>query len=509
MYVSSRAVRLGPEIEIPMAPLIAIVDADRRYVARLAGQLQRHGYRVVVADALNSALRLLTEHRVSILLTELRIGASQGIELVEAVPNLSPGTRVIVMSAEASAEDYKRVIRLGAVELLTKPFSVETLITALGTASDSGHGFRGSLHGIELVDVLQLLHVERRSVSVQIGERGRIYMQDGEIVDATLGPHQGEAALGRLLSANSGLIQTGRLEDRAPTINKPFAPLILDTLRQIDEQRGARSSPNARPLSSPLSSGLVPSSEAPRSSGHRPIAEPGMASGRRPRSSVGRNLIYAVVGLMLLLIGIVGGWRLTAPPKTPTKAAAPVAAVDAATDPIAAVDAASETVDVPPETRKLVVRTEPAGLELVDAKSGASLGRSPITVDLRPEDLPLRVRVVIQGQDVSTPLLVTDELPPSAVQHRTLDVTAILDKYKAKPKKRRRKTGSRRRRKAAESVDALPRAAPSVPAAQIPEIPKRKAVGRSGSSKTSTSISNPESLFETIEEGHPTFGTVD
>ncbi len=216
-----------------MSPLIAIVDADLAFAGQLAKRLEQQGYRVATVDTIDGARGLLSERRVSILLTELRVGRGDGMKLVAAAPTLSPGTRVVVMTALASAEDYKRAIRLGAVELLTKPFTVQALMAALQTASDSFHGFRGSLHGIDLIDVLQLLHMERRSVSIRIGQQGTIHMRDGEIVAARLGAYEGVQALDRLLSTNSGLIETRRFEKPERTISEPFNALILDTLRRI------------------------------------------------------------------------------------------------------------------------------------------------------------------------------------------------------------------------------------------------------------------------------------
>jgi hypothetical protein len=165
-----------------------------------------------------------------------------GIDLVQTAQAKSPDTRAILMSAFASARDSQAAMELGVVRVLCKPFSRAQLRQAIDEAVDSKTGFRGSIHGLSLVDMLQMLHFARRSItlSVAIGSRhGSIHLRGGEIIDADCGELSGEVALGVLLQTSSGSLSTSVLASRTTTIARDFQGLLLDALREGDERAAA------------------------------------------------------------------------------------------------------------------------------------------------------------------------------------------------------------------------------------------------------------------------------
>jgi CheY-like chemotaxis protein len=77
---------------------------------------------------------------------------------------------------------------------------------------ESREEVEGRLAQIPLADLLQLFHLNRRSGTFELrrrtadgrGERGRIYLHEGDIVQAASGPVDGEKALFRLLTWTDG-----------------------------------------------------------------------------------------------------------------------------------------------------------------------------------------------------------------------------------------------------------------------------------------------------------------
>jgi CheY-like chemotaxis protein len=220
---------------------ILIVEDDERLRSAVARDLSHRGFDVTSVVSVDDALSCLRERVYDVLLTDLRMGERDGIDLLGRLPDIAPRTPAILMSAFATARDHQRAIELGAVQVLCKPFTSLDLAHAIRQAVECESGFRGNLHGISLVDVLQMFHFARRSVCVTVGGRdgGDIHVHEGEIVHAASGELAGEAALKRILGMHSGSIRSGPLVTEQRTIDRPFELLLLDVLRVLDEAKRA------------------------------------------------------------------------------------------------------------------------------------------------------------------------------------------------------------------------------------------------------------------------------
>jgi CheY-like chemotaxis protein len=222
---------------------VLIVEDDEQFRAAVARDLTHRGFDVSAVDSVAKALAKLHERGFDVLLTDLRMSERDGIDLLSQLNEVAPYTRTILMSAFATARDHQRAIELGAVQVLCKPFTALELTHAIQQAVECETGFRGSLHGLSLIDVLQMFHFARRTVCVTVGGRhgGEIHVKGGEIVHALQGDLVGEEALRRILSMPSGSIRSGPLVLNglsAQSIDRGFQGLVLDVLRELDEASG-------------------------------------------------------------------------------------------------------------------------------------------------------------------------------------------------------------------------------------------------------------------------------
>jgi CheY-like chemotaxis protein len=220
---------------------ILVVDDDEQLRLALQRELSAEGYEVHLASDVNAALEALRRDAPDVLVTDLRMSERDGIDLLTELPQVARGTRPILMSAYATAADHDRATELGAVRVLCKPFTPAELREAIAQAVECESGFRGSVHGLSLVDLLQMFHFGQRSVTVSVtspSRSGRIHMQAGQVVHAEAGELSGEEALSELLDAGSGSVRTGPAESCPRTIERAFDSLLLELLRQLDE--GAR-----------------------------------------------------------------------------------------------------------------------------------------------------------------------------------------------------------------------------------------------------------------------------
>src|SRR6202453_3027279 len=118
-------------------PKILIVDDQRNMRTTLAMMLRGAGYEVdEAADGEAGSERGATE-AFDLVLTDLRMGQKDGIDLLRSVKEAQPLTEVIVMTAYGTIESAVEAMRLGAYDYIQKPFTEQELLVKIGRALDS------------------------------------------------------------------------------------------------------------------------------------------------------------------------------------------------------------------------------------------------------------------------------------------------------------------------------------------------------------------------------------
>lgn len=233
---------------------VLIVDDDAQLRKALTRALNAHGFDSEAAGGYSEALTCLDQKPYDVVITDLRMGDKDGIDLLMALRESPRPTRPILMSAYASAKDSQRAFDLGAIRVLCKPFETRDVIEAIERAVDASTGYVGIVHGLSLIDMLQMFHYGRRTLSLEVLGKvaGTIAIKDGEIVDARYGADSGELALRLILTLPAGSLRTRSLQHTATTtIHRDFQNLLLDLLREVDEQSippGPPSAPESTPV---------------------------------------------------------------------------------------------------------------------------------------------------------------------------------------------------------------------------------------------------------------------
>ncbi len=113
--------------------LILLVDDEPTVRSAARRALEMHGYRVVVAAEGTEALTLFAQHRAEIraILTDMMMPGMNGTALVRALQQLGARQPILGMTGLADQATFKGFDTLGLPPLLTKPFSMQTLLTAV------------------------------------------------------------------------------------------------------------------------------------------------------------------------------------------------------------------------------------------------------------------------------------------------------------------------------------------------------------------------------------------
>jgi DNA-binding NtrC family response regulator len=93
--------------------------------------LAKEGWEVSVAEDGVAALRLFERQVHDVVLTDLLMPGMDGIELLRRVKALQASTAVVMITAHATVETAVEAMRLGAADVITKPFSIAQLLLRL------------------------------------------------------------------------------------------------------------------------------------------------------------------------------------------------------------------------------------------------------------------------------------------------------------------------------------------------------------------------------------------
>jgi two-component system, NtrC family, response regulator HydG len=107
---------------------ILVVDDQRNMRTTLAIMLRGAGYEVDEAGDGESGAELGATGAYDLVITDLRMGASNGIDVLRAVKTAVALTEVIVMTAYGTIESAVEAMRLGAHDYIQKPFTEQELL---------------------------------------------------------------------------------------------------------------------------------------------------------------------------------------------------------------------------------------------------------------------------------------------------------------------------------------------------------------------------------------------
>jgi two-component system response regulator VicR len=129
-----------------MAKKILIVDDDKQIALLLASRLKANAYEIVLAyDAVQAVAKAFRE-KPDLILLDIKIPAGGGISVMDNLRNSAETviTPIIIITAYPSPEIQQKVIEMGAVGFISKPFKAEDVLlrirTALGDVSREGEG---------------------------------------------------------------------------------------------------------------------------------------------------------------------------------------------------------------------------------------------------------------------------------------------------------------------------------------------------------------------------------
>ncbi len=106
---------------------LLVIDDQKIVRDSLAKILRKAGYNCQTAASAHDGRECLKKEEFSLVLTDLRLGDGDGLEIIEYIKKYHPQTLVILLTAYASLDSSISALRRGAYDYLIKPCNVEDL----------------------------------------------------------------------------------------------------------------------------------------------------------------------------------------------------------------------------------------------------------------------------------------------------------------------------------------------------------------------------------------------
>ncbi len=230
---------------------LLVADPDPRSLRILELALRRAGFEVqAVADG-RQALEKLLGAGIQAAVCDAALPAPDGIALCRAARAEQRLATVpfVLVGEDRSAAARARALEAGADDYLAKPVLLKELIQRVQHLLDRRRlsdppatpvTMTGTVRDLGLVDVLQSLETWKKSALVLCengGQLARIWVCDGEVVDAELGPVTGEAAFWRVMTWESGSyrVEFADTELRQARIQGGTQAALVEAMRRMEE----------------------------------------------------------------------------------------------------------------------------------------------------------------------------------------------------------------------------------------------------------------------------------
>lgn len=113
---------------------VLIVDDELNIRIMLRAFLSKQGYDVEVAEDATQARAFLAQGRWDVVLLDIVLPGSSGVDLLKSIHQATPDVQVIMMTGAPTVETAAEAIRANASDYLTKPMVRETILRSVGTA---------------------------------------------------------------------------------------------------------------------------------------------------------------------------------------------------------------------------------------------------------------------------------------------------------------------------------------------------------------------------------------
>jgi two-component system, NtrC family, response regulator AtoC len=216
---------------------VLIVDDEKLVRWSLRQKCEEWGYHVLEADNGSAALRVAHNESPDLVLLDVRLPDSSGIDLLEQLKKSGDARAVIMITADPQLEDVKTALKLGAYDFVGKPLDFDELAVTVKNALETTRlrseveSLRGEMR--RRTGYHNVIGVSQK-MSELLGFVNKIATSEAITILV-----QGESGTGKDLIAKAIHYQSRRQEKPFVAINCSAIPETLMEAELFGHERGA------------------------------------------------------------------------------------------------------------------------------------------------------------------------------------------------------------------------------------------------------------------------------
>ncbi len=143
------------KISVPSS--ILILEDDDITRAKLANIFQKEDYEVFVAPDGEEGLKVFSEHKIDIILTDLRMPKMDGLEFISEARKMTTDCEFIILSGFGDEASAIEAMRNGAINFIRKPIDLEQLLVSTQKAIDKLHLQRSYFYQSRELEIIRTI----------------------------------------------------------------------------------------------------------------------------------------------------------------------------------------------------------------------------------------------------------------------------------------------------------------------------------------------------------------
>jgi DNA-binding response OmpR family regulator/predicted regulator of Ras-like GTPase activity (Roadblock/LC7/MglB family) len=214
---------------------ICIVEDEEALNQNLVNALRKDGYEVRGITRNADAIHVLWSEEFDVVIFNLKAPETDSLEVLQWLHASRPNIRIIAVGAANSLASHAQALESGAVSYLEKPLDLRVLKDELRRLSQNS-GFTASLDSFDLLDVIQIINMSRKTIALLINtgleEHGTLGFQNGDLIWAEYGMLRGEEAFFALAAHKNGTVTQQFLDEYVhANVTQPLSRLIFQALQ--------------------------------------------------------------------------------------------------------------------------------------------------------------------------------------------------------------------------------------------------------------------------------------
>jgi two-component system response regulator YesN len=135
---------------------LCVIDDIKSVVEMISRKIAWQEYGIEVAGTAldgDEGLRMAGEVQPDIILTDIRMPKMDGLEMTQAILQLNPKCKIIILSAYSDFSYAQQALRLGAFDFVKKPFSIDEIVSVALKAKSACEEDRLEAHKLQEMEL--------------------------------------------------------------------------------------------------------------------------------------------------------------------------------------------------------------------------------------------------------------------------------------------------------------------------------------------------------------------